>query len=87
MDDAALKAFRVKVDETHAWPCVYVFKFIVPRWKLPDLLALFEGRAYATRDSANGKYVSLTAEWVVPSSADVIAVYVQALKIEGILTL
>jgi len=64
-----------------------MFKFIVPTAKVDELTELFKGRPFTTRFSRTAKYVSITAEWVVRSSEEVISFYREAKKIEGIIAL
>lgn len=84
MDEAA---FRSRLDEVHVWPCLFVFKFIVPRDKAPRVEALLPGAAVSLRPSAKGNYVGITAEALMAGSDEVLAVYREALKIEGIIAL
>ena len=87
MDEEALKRFQETLDENYVWPCVYVFKFIVPSQQLGKVVALFEGKPFRTRDSSGKKYVSVTVELDVRTSAEVISIYREAAKIEGIISL
>ena len=64
-----------------------MFKFIVPLEKTGELTAFFAERPFTTRSSKNGKYVSFTAELEMQSSEEVIALYREAGKIEGIIAL
>ena len=54
---------------------------------MTDLFALFEGKPFTTRQSKSGRYVSLTAEWELSSSDEVLAIYRQVAKIQGVLAL
>jgi hypothetical protein len=74
------------LDRCSAWPNVYVFKFIVPRNELNHLLALLDGLPVSTRESAHGRYVGVTAEAIMASPGDVIAVYERAVRVKGILS-
>ena len=87
MDERVLSNFQARLDEFNHWPCPFTFKFIAPREKMADLLPLFEGKPFTTRQSKSGRYVSLTAEWVVPSSDAVIGIYRQVASIPGVLAL
>lgn len=64
-----------------------MFKFIVPQEKREELADFFGGRPFTTRPSKNGKYWSFTAELEMRSSGEVIALYREAGKIEGIIAL
>ena len=87
MDEGALSNFQARLDEFHRWPCPFTFKFIAPREKMADLLPIFEGKPFTTRPSKSGRYVSLTAEWELSSSDEVIAIYRQVARIQGVLAL
>ncbi len=78
-------SFLATLDETHQWPCLYLFKFIAPRDKAEEVVALFEeGTAMEVRFSSTGKYVSLTAEIEMDCGAEVVAVYRLVEGIEGV---
>lgn len=80
-------SFREKLDQHYRWPALYIFKFIVPSGKEPDVRNLFPLHPVTEKISANGKYTSVTFELIMPSSDDVIEVYVRASKIEGLIAL
>jgi len=80
--------FKQTLDQTHAWPCQYMFKFIVPAYRKNEVLELFqEDDAISTRVSRNGQYISVTAKCRMHSSDEVIAVYEAASGIQGIVSL
>jgi uncharacterized protein len=87
MNEESLRRLQTKLDEYYRWPCRFMFKFIVPEGKTGELAACLAGRPFTTRASPNGKYVSLTAELEMESSGEVIALYREAGKIEGIIAL
>lgn len=87
MNEESLRSLQVKLDEFYQWPSKFMFKFIVPRGKADELTAFFAGRPFTTRPSKNGKYVSFTAELEMQSSEEVILLYREAGKIEGIIAL
>lgn len=87
MDDPTLLSLRAKLDEFYTWPCSYVFKFIGPMARVDELTELFKGRPFTTKFSRNAKYMSITAEWEVRSSEEVISVYREAKKIKGVIAL
>ena len=87
MNEESLRSLQVKLDEFYQWPSRFMFKFIVPRGKADELTAFFAGRPFTTRSSKNGKYVSFTAELEMQSSEEVIILYREAGKIEGIIAL
>lgn len=80
-------ALQALLDDHHAWPTLYTFKFIIPEPNLPEVLALFPDDQPQLRPSANGKYVSVTWVRTMDSSADVMAVYGRAREIKGLMAL
>jgi len=82
------QSFKQTLDQTHSWPCQYMFKFIVPLPQKDRVLELFQEQdAISTRKSRNGQYISVTAKCRMRSSEEVIAVYEAASRIEGIVSL
>jgi uncharacterized protein len=79
--------FRELLLTEHTWPARYVFKFIVPARAVAEVHALFPAGAGRERPSSGGKYVSVTAEIVMNTPDDVIAIYERAAKIEGVVAL
>ncbi|MFP4316560.1 MAG: DUF493 family protein [Desulfovibrionales bacterium] len=81
-------SLQKRLDEHYDWPAVYTFKFIVPKASAEELLSVFESdKGVSVRESKTGKYLSLTAEVIMPSSESVIAVYKAVERIEGIISL
>ncbi len=87
MTENSFKDLRAKLDEFYRWPCYYTFKFIVPKAKLANLLPIFYKGAISKRDSKHGKYIAVTVEAEMNSSGEVLSIYQQAMKIEGIVSL
>jgi uncharacterized protein len=87
MKEESLRSLQSKLDDFHKWPCRFMFKFITPQEKAAELTALFAGNPFTTRPSKNGRYLSFTAELEMQSSEEVIALYREAGKIEGIIAL
>lgn len=86
-EDLSLLSLQAKLDEFYTWPSPYMFKFIAPMARVDELTELFKGRPFTTRFSRTAKYVSVTAEWEVGSSEEVISFYREAKKIEGVIAL
>lgn len=84
---STLDRLKQALDAHVAWPNVYVFKFIVPAGELNHLLALLDGMRWTTRESREGRYVSVTCEVMMESSEDVIAVYRRASRVKGLMSL
>ena len=87
MDQQAIKSFKEKLDSQHEWPGTYIFKFIVPVNKVPEVKALFQGVEMKERPSSKGNYTSITVKAHLESSDHVITHYIEAKKIEGIISL
>jgi putative lipoic acid-binding regulatory protein len=88
MEDVFLK-LRIQL-ELEEWPNVYMFKFIVPNE--PELLAqttaLFTEEAeMSLHPSSTGKYISVSAKELMMDVDSIIARYVEASKIKGIISL
>jgi putative lipoic acid-binding regulatory protein len=79
--------FKTLLDEQHAWPCDYTFKFIVPKDRMQDVLALFPGETPVLRPSAKSTYVGVTFNVAMEHGDAVIAVYRRAVAIEGLISL
>lgn len=90
IDDFYLK-FKEKLEETHSFPSVYIFKYIIPAEQstIARLHSIFEnsGGSFSTRDSKNGKYTCMTIKVPVNDAEDVVIYYRQASSIEGIMML
>lgn len=87
MDEDRTQAFKEQLDKAHAWPVLYMFKFIVPAGKEAEVRALFPKHTPTERQSQNGKYTSITIQMMMPSSDAVIEVYKTVGTIEGIIPL
>ncbi|HEY9004668.1 DUF493 family protein [Ohtaekwangia sp.] len=87
MDQQWLDNFRNKLDQHYTWPSLYIFKFIVPSGKEPEVKELFPLHTVTEKLSSHGKYTSITVQMMMPSSEAVIEVYVKASHIEGIVAL
>lgn len=76
------------LDEQHDWPCLFVFKFIVPRERAKELELLFnEAQKTEVRPSAQGRYQGYTFHCAVASGHEVLALYARAKGIPGIISL
>jgi len=87
LEDRSLISLQAKLDEFYTWPTTYMFKFIAPMARVDELTKLFKGRPYTTKFSRTARYVSVTAEWEVGSSEEVISFYREAKKIKGVIAL
>lgn len=82
-----LNSFREKLDRHHAWPDLYIFKFIVPKGKEEEVKKLFPRHQPSHRASKNGKYISVTVQSMMASAEDIIEIYVRASAIPGLIAL
>jgi uncharacterized protein len=90
MTKEELDRFKQKLIETTSFPGVYMFKFIIESQHRNIALVenLFEEEAdILTKESENGKYISITAKQVVLSADEVIDIYKKAAEIKGIIFL
>lgn len=87
MDQEWINNFRIKLDEHHSWPTVYIFKFIVPKGKENELKNLFPLHSSTDKVSTQGNYISVTFQMMMPSSESVIEVYERVSSIEGLISL
>ena len=87
MDKEWANNFRIKLDEHHSWPTVYIFKFIVPKGKEIELKELFPQHSSTEKVSTQGNYISITFQMMMPSSDAVIEVYERVSSIEGLIAL
>lgn len=79
--------FKEKLDDVHQFPALYMFKFIVTEDKLGEVRALFPQNELQLKPSSKGKYTSVTAKVMMPSSDRVIEIYQKASEIEGLIAL
>ncbi|MEO9475526.1 MAG: DUF493 family protein [Cyclobacteriaceae bacterium] len=82
-----IEAFREKVESQHSFPGNYNFKFIVPKDKKGEIMAILPAAEISFKESSNGNYVSITAAAHLQNSQEVLDVYVAAHKIQGAIAL
>jgi putative lipoic acid-binding regulatory protein len=80
-------SFREKLDQQYNWPSLYTFKFIVPQGNEMQVRELFPGTEVLEKRSRKGNYTSLTARFMADSSDAIIAVYLKAHHIDGLIAL
>jgi uncharacterized protein len=83
----SLESLKAKLDEQSSFPSLYMFKFIVPKEEIDEVKKLFPRHDVSIKPSSKGAYISLTAKIMAKSSDEIIAVYREAWKIEGIISL
>lgn len=89
MDDR-LKRLRELLEYSFRAPEVYMFKFIVPgsNEAVARVMAFFdESSVIASKTSANGKYVSITARETMFSVDAIVEKYKLAFQIDGLIAL
>ncbi|OFZ21622.1 MAG: hypothetical protein A2X94_00350 [Bdellovibrionales bacterium GWB1_55_8] len=83
--------FKDILDSGHKWPGDYLFKFIVTQQSLSLASALFQSTSknceLSFRQSANGKYVSISFTLLMNSGDEVLAIYRRARAIPGVIAL
>jgi hypothetical protein len=84
---SSIESFKEKLDKEHNWPDKYLFKFIVPNSKTDEVMNLFSKETLHTKKSKAGNYVSFTMEKMMQSADEVVKIYQQAKKIEGLIVL
>ena len=82
-----IEAFREKLTGQHTFPGTYIFKFIVPADKVPLVERLWTEGRISSKPSSKGNYVSVTIEGNMQTADEVISVYQEANKIEGLIAL
>ncbi|WP_226064981.1 DUF493 domain-containing protein [Kaistella polysaccharea] len=84
-------SLKEKLDHTHNFPEDYLFKFIVisDESKHTEIFRVFDDVKFtlSTRDSSNGKYTSISINAFVMDSDQVISLYKEVGKIEGVMML
>lgn len=84
------KNLREKLDSEFEFPLIYMFKFIVPsdNQKIAKVSQLFDENAeISIRESKGKKFTSLSVKTVMISSLEIIKIYKEASKIEGLMSL
>jgi len=85
------ESFKERLDACHQWPCSYTFKFIAKASDEPKLRAMLDDQLddarLDSRASSKGKYVSVTAEAIVNSADEVMAVYERLAAVPEVIAL
>ncbi|MDA0194215.1 MAG: DUF493 family protein [Bacteroidetes bacterium] len=83
----SISDFKRKLEEQHAFPSIYIFKFIVPSGKESEVIGLLPEGKITSKISQKGNYISITAELMIIESNQVIEIYQEAHKVEGLIAL
>jgi len=86
-DPKAIDSFRSSLDDNYEWPCLFPFKFIVPKAKTEEVLALFDVEPSRAKESSSGRFTAYTLEIKVASSDEVLAIYERVTKIPNVISL
>lgn len=85
------KKLKINLNETTTFPSKYLYKFIVPsdviKIKMIEDLFNSGGAVINTKASKTGKFTSVSIHVVMKSADAVIEKYLEAEKIEGIISL
>ena len=81
--------FQLLLENHHNFPCSYTFKLIAQPENYAAIRALFApyDAAFTEKHSDTKKYVSLSIVVHMPSSAEVMKIYAEAQKINGVIAL
>lgn len=85
--DEKYNSLKKKLDEESTFPLKYMYKFIVPKEKVQELLPFFETAEISTKKSKTGKYVSISALILAFNSEEIIKGYQSISHLEGIISL
>jgi putative lipoic acid-binding regulatory protein len=86
-DQKSLDSFRSSLDANYEWPCLFPFKFIVPKEHTETVLALFSADPIRAKESSSGRYTAYTIEMQMESSDEVIAIYERVTQIPNVISL
>lgn len=82
-----LDKFKALLDDQYSWPDYYSFKFIIKSNNKESLIKALAGFDISENQSSKAKYTSITARRLIQSTEEVVAVYTEVSKIEGIISL
>lgn len=84
-------SLKINLDKNHNFPEDYLYKFIIVnnQEKLTEIYKVFDGtkNTFSTRESSNGKYISITIQCFVLDAEHVIRLCQDVAKIEGVIML
>ncbi|MDH6254335.1 putative lipoic acid-binding regulatory protein [Chryseobacterium sp. H1D6B] len=84
-------SLKEKLDDHHDFPEDYLFKFIIPtdQAKLTEIYKVFDGTKFTlgNRESKNGKYTACNISAFVLNGEQVVKIYKEVAKIEGVILL
>ena len=84
-------SLKEKLTDHHDFPEDYLFKFIIPtdQAKLTEIYKVFDGIKFTlgNRESKNGEYTACTSNAFVLDADQVVNIYQEIAKIEGVILL
>ena len=84
-------SLKVNLEKNHSFPEDYLYKFIIEnnQEKLTEIYKVFDGtkNTFTTRESSNGKYISCSILCFVLDADQVIKLYQEVAKIQGVIML
>ena len=84
-------SLKEKLEGHHDFPEDYLFKFIIPtdEAKLTEIYKIFDGIKFTlgNRESKNGKYTACNINAFVLDADQVVRIYKEVAKIEGVILL
>jgi|TARA_B100001113_G_scaffold335764_1_gene315581 hypothetical protein len=80
-------SFKKSLDEEYNFPCEYNFKFIIKTEFKGKIFNLIPEAKTEEKTSKNGKYTSVTLTHFVKNSSEILYIYENASKIDGIISL
>ena len=86
--DEQFEKLREQLKKEKEWPTIYMFKFIIPadNRKIALVESKFSDEATITqKESANGKYISITVKEVMLDADSIIDKYKEMDGIEGLM--
>ena len=86
-DQKSIDSFRSSLDANYEWPSIFPFKFIVPKDKTEEVLALFDIEPSRAKESSSGRFTAYTMEVKVSSSDEVLEIYERVSKVPNVISL
>ncbi|MDG2341508.1 MAG: DUF493 domain-containing protein [Cytophagales bacterium] len=80
-------SFKKSLDEEYSFPCDYNFKFIIITEFKDKIFNLIPEAKIHEKTSKNGKYTSVTLTHFVKNSSEILYIYENASKIDGVISL
>ncbi len=81
------ESFKKLLDEEYNFPCDYNFKFIIKTEFKDKIFKLIPEAKTHEKSSKNGKYTSITLTHFVKNSSEILYIYENASKMDGVISL